>query len=201
MSRPTRTLAGLTSVSLVAGLLVFGVVPSASAVDCTLAPLTADGTCTLPGDSGVTRNYTVELIGGGGGWGYYGASAGGGAINTATVSLPAGTTIDAVIGQGGKGGEDPINFYPYGGGGGGSSAITYGGTLVMEAGGGGGGSYESPSAGAGGGADGAGTDAGGGVDPEYCDVGDAGGKGGNSAGTGTGGLGGGEDIQDCIDEG
>lgn len=157
----------------------------AAAVDCTAAAITTTSDCSIPGTTGTTKTYTVEVIGGGGSTSNSN-KGGNGATVTTQISVPAGTDLSIVIGEGAPAYDNIDNV----GSGGGSTAIVAGTTLVVEAGGGGGGGYSDPG-GDGGDADGAGFDGAGSPDPnDPCSAADLAGKGGNKTGTGGGGAGG-----------
>ncbi len=177
----------LVSLALIGGLSTAGiaaVAPPAFAAACS-GTITSNITCTAPGTlgSGETVSLPITIYGaGGGGGGNSGEAPGGkGAEISATLSVPAGSSLTFTRGIGGS-------FFRAAGGGG-SSAVTLGSTLLIEAGGGGGSSYagsaSSDTAPFAGGDAAAANTAAGGAGATAC-----GGQGGNSLGTGNGGAGG-----------
>lgn len=178
-----RVIAGTTSVVVIAATVtVAGALP-AFAADCADGTISSDSSCTIPGTLGFSRNVILTLSGGGGGSNDDGGNEGGaGARVSATMSVPAGATLNSIIGQGG--GNDPDGA---GGGGGGSSAFTISGVVLMEAGGGGSAS-RGADGGSGGDTDGAGFDAPDGGNTDPCEAAQTNGKGANKTGNGAGGV-------------
>lgn len=137
MRNKTRIAASASATAIViatAGLVFAG--PSAAA-DCPDGTaITSNLTCTVTGPAGQLAKYDVEVIGAGGGSNQGGDEndGGSGAIVTATLEIPTGSSLDITIGRGGATGT---NAGP-GSGGGGSTGLEIGSTLLVEAGGGGG---------------------------------------------------------------
>lgn len=186
----SKVFSGLLSGAMIAAGMTLGIAGPALAVppNCLGLSVNTPGTptpCVAPGTlgSGAYVSLSVVVEGASGGGGYNGdySTGGSGALVTATISVPAGSTLDLYVGDGGLATDSGEDNYE-GAGGGGSSAVTLAsGMLLLEAGGGGGGTNIEDW-------DGGNSSTSSGAGEAGVNSGVCGGRGGNADGLGSGGA-------------